>query len=388
MQILAKSAIVAMYGYPIQQRLMMKSLAVYSDFLEIGVGKEYHQKRLNDFRSLSALMFILGSFFAAGLWEWDYITDPIGASDTLYLRLLYCPLYLAIGFAFRRVQSYRAMALIAVGGVLFSELLLVLIFNRLDTGMTYGIGGFMFYPLISFIGFQGFSIRVTALYSVLYAAIPHLLAVTHVAIGFQHVHYAVLIWPAAFLTVLGHLAATQSYRQRYESELALQRASNTDAMTGVANRRSFIPLIHQEMLRCQRFERPLSLMMLDIDHFKSINDTYGHPTGDNVICKLAEVCCMESRQIDKVARLGGEEFAILLPETDLSFALAVAERIRLAVEALAMRSIDNREFRFTVSIGVAEYQTDNASIEQLLSAADAALYRAKNAGRNQVVAAS
>lgn len=363
----------------------MGKFAAYSEFLEIGVGEEYHQKRLDDFRNLSALMFFMGSFFAAGLWEWDYVTDPVGAANTIYLRLLFLPLYFAIGIAFKRVYNYRNVALIAVGGVLFSEFLLVAIFNRLDSGMTYGIGGFMFYPLISFIGFQGFSIRVTTLYSVLYAAIPQLSAVVGFAVGFQQIHYAVLIWPAAFLTVLGHLAATQSYRRRYESELALQRTSNTDAMTGVSNRRSFMPLVHQEMLRCKRFERPLSLIMLDIDHFKAINDTYGHPTGDKVICKLAEVCCLESRQVDCVARLGGEEFAILLAETDLSFAYAVAERIRLAVAALTVKSVDNREFQFTVSIGVAEYPLGDTSVDHLLSAADTALYRAKNSGRNQVV---
>lgn len=362
----------------------MDKLATYTDLLEIGVGKEYLQKRMDDFRAISALMFFLGAPFAAGLWEWDYFTDSAGASNTLGLRLLFFPVFFGIGLAFKFVRDYRVMSSIAVSGVLLTEVFLVEIFSRLDTGLTYGIGGFMFYCLVPIIGFLGLSLRFTIPYSLICAAMPHLLAVTGFVSDFQHIHYAALIWPATILTILGYIAATLNYRHRYESELTLQRASNTDPMTGVANRRAFMPLLHQEFLRYQRFGNPFSLIMLDIDHFKSINDTHGHPTGDKVICLLADVCSRETRQIDTVARLGGEEFAILLPQTDRSLAMALAERIRMLVETLIMTSDENVEFRFTVSMGVAEYQ-GGTTIEQLMSAADSALYQAKASGRNRVV---
>lgn len=366
----------------------MDKVATYTDLLEIGAGQEYLQKRLDDFRAISALMFFLGAPFAAGLWEWDYFTDPMGASNTLGLRLLFFPVFLGIGLAYKFVRDYRVMSLIAVGGVLLTEVFLVEIFSRLDGGLTYGIGGFMFYCLVPMIGFLGLALRFTIPYSLTCAVMPHLLAATGFVSGFQHIHYATLIWPATILTILGYIAATLNYRWRYESELTLQRASNTDPMTGVANRRAFIPLLHQEILRYQRFGNPFSLIMLDIDHFKSINDTHGHPTGDKVICMLANVCSRESRQTDTVARLGGEEFAILLPQTDRSLAMTLAERIRILVETLAMTSDENVEFRFTVSMGVAEYPGGEATMEQLMSAADSALYQAKTSGRNRVVMAA
>ena len=189
------------------------------------------------------------------------------------------------------------------------------------------------------------------------------------------------------MTMLVQFAFAFSYLRRYESEAALELASNTDPMTGVSNRRHFMPLLRQEIIRGHRLNSRVSLLMLDIDHFKKINDTYGHPTGDMVICTLADICRRESREIDVVARLGGEEFAILLPETAMQDALVVAERVRAAVENTSVKSMDNVEFRFTVSIGAAEQPRDDKSEEKLIGMADAALYQAKTSGRNRVVSA-
>jgi diguanylate cyclase (GGDEF)-like protein len=146
-----------------------------------------------------------------------------------------------------------------------------------------------------------------------------------------------------------------------------------------------MPLLRQEIVRCQRLNHRVSLLMLDIDHFKKINDTYGHPTGDVVICSLADICRKASREIDVVARLGGEEFAILLPETGIQVAMTVAERIRSTIENTSIKSLGGVEFRFTVSIGVAEQPQGDKSEETLIGIADAALYQAKTSGRNRVV---
>ena len=146
-----------------------------------------------------------------------------------------------------------------------------------------------------------------------------------------------------------------------------------------------MPLLRQEIIRGCRLNNRVSLLMLDIDHFKKINDTYGHPTGDLVICKLANICRKESREIDVVARLGGEEFAILLPETDLQVAITVAERIRATIENTSVKSLSDVAFHFTVSIGVAEQPPEDKSEETLIGKADAALYQAKTGGRNKVI---
>jgi len=146
-----------------------------------------------------------------------------------------------------------------------------------------------------------------------------------------------------------------------------------------------MPLLRQELIRGHRFNHRASLLMLDIDHFKKINDSYGHPTGDLVICTLADVCRKASRETDVVARLGGEEFAIMLPATSIQNALVVAERVRAAVENTLVKSLGDMEFRFTVSIGVAEQQQEDKSEESLIGIADTALYQAKTSGRNRVV---
>jgi diguanylate cyclase (GGDEF)-like protein len=124
--------------------------------------------------------------------------------------------------------------------------------------------------------------------------------------------------------------------------------------------------------------------MLDIDRFKRINDAFGHPTGDLVIRRVAEACTKRGRGTDAVARLGGEEFAVLLPESGLQGALAYAERIREDVEGLVLRGPGGAEVRCTVSIGAVEFGEQDPTEDELLRRTDAALYRAKDGGRNQV----
>jgi diguanylate cyclase (GGDEF)-like protein len=131
--------------------------------------------------------------------------------------------------------------------------------------------------------------------------------------------------------------------------------------------------------RARRYGHSLSLALLDVDHFKKVNDTWGHPFGDRVLCKLAEHCRGATRASDLVARIGGEEFAILLVETPITEARAIAERLRLAQMS---ESLEGREI--TVSLGISELLPDDRGIEDLLKRADAALYRAKGAGRNRV----
>jgi diguanylate cyclase (GGDEF)-like protein len=302
------------------------------------------------------------------------------------LAFAYCSslFFWGIGLAFRFVRSYRLVSCIAVGGVILTEVLLVEIFARIDNGMLLGVGGYMFYCMVPMVGFLGLTLRFAIPYSMACVALPHLLATLGFVSDFPHVQYAVLMWPATVMTLLGYFATTLNYRRRYESEQALQRASDTDPMTGVANRRAFMPLLDQEAARHACSGMSFSLVMIDIDHFKSVNDTHGHRTGDRVICKLAEICSQVAQQSETVARLGGEEFAILLPKTDLVTATSFAERLRMLIEELTMTSEEGVEFRITVSMGVAGYCGEGASVERLMSAADRGLYHAKYSGRNRV----
>jgi diguanylate cyclase (GGDEF)-like protein len=166
------------------------------------------------------------------------------------------------------------------------------------------------------------------------------------------------------------------------SERKLTLRALTDPLTGVFNRRTFLDLSNKEAARAQRRGSLTSVFMIDIDHFKRINDTYGHPVGDLVIKALAETATKGLRPTDILARYGGEEFVITLPETDADVAHRVAERLRAALERLVVPS-EGGEVRFTVSIGVATFAT-GVSIALAMERADHALYRAKEGGRNRV----
>lgn len=162
----------------------------------------------------------------------------------------------------------------------------------------------------------------------------------------------------------------------------LERLATIDSMTGLYNRRHFLVLAEVEWSRFQRYHRPLSMLMIDIDYFKSVNDRYGHAVGDQGIKSVATACHEGKRGADSVGRIGGEEFAILLPETDQAQAWILAERIRQQVAGQVL-SAQGDEFSLTISVGIAEATASMPDVETLLRAADRALYQAKFDGRNR-----
>ncbi len=164
-------------------------------------------------------------------------------------------------------------------------------------------------------------------------------------------------------------------------EEQLRRLATTDFLTGINNRRNFVNLTEIEIDRSRRYKHPFALIMLDIDHFKKINDTYGHSSGDQVLIEFCDVCLKELRKNDFMGRVGGEEFAIALVECDLRTGVVVAERIRNAV-ASHTTTINNQEVRFTVSLGVVQ-MPPKGDLNAMLERADNALYQAKENGRNQ-----
>lgn len=160
-----------------------------------------------------------------------------------------------------------------------------------------------------------------------------------------------------------------------------EEAAFTDHLTGLANRRRFERQLEREVGRVLRFGHPFSLLMLDIDNFKKLNDTFGHDAGDDAIRRISRVLREGTRGIDLAARIGGEEFAVLLVETSQSGGMEVAERLRVAIKALEIPS----GAQVTASFGVAECPTDAQTASGILKAADVALYEAKRNGRDRVV---
>ncbi|MEK6271620.1 MAG: diguanylate cyclase [Actinomycetota bacterium] len=188
-----------------------------------------------------------------------------------------------------------------------------------------------------------------------------------------------------FLYLAGQVSAPLQNIARHElvSEQAV-----TDELTGLSNNRRFRELISKEADRAERFGHELSLIMLDIDDFKQINDTYGHPQGDKVLRMVGRVLHLESRGVDEPARYGGEEFAVALPETGLEGALDLAERVRVRIESEQVpRAGSASPVKVTASIGAASMSGSADGAEALIAAADAALYEAKRAGKNRVASA-
>jgi diguanylate cyclase (GGDEF)-like protein len=171
-------------------------------------------------------------------------------------------------------------------------------------------------------------------------------------------------------------------------ELVEQQAV-TDELTGLSNQRRFRELMAKEVERARRFGRPLSLLMMDVDDFKQVNDTYGHLQGDHVLHEVAKILQRESREIDEPARYGGEEFAVAMPETTAEGAVELAERVRKRIESTPIGLVgDSRTIEVRVSFGVAGAPESQPDVSGLIAAADGALYEAKRTGKNKTVKAA
>lgn len=196
--------------------------------------------------------------------------------------------------------------------------------------------------------------------------------------------YAILILVSLMIATvtIARLLLSKDYQNRelYEGELYL--AATTDPLTSIANRRQFLGLGRREIQLQIAREKPLSLVVFDLDHFKSVNDEHGHAAGDAALKHFTELCAEQFRETDIFARLGGEEFGLILPSVNLDKATRMTEQLRDVVSNTPLE-FDGKTINLTVSVGIATW-TEGADIDQLLSEADKALYLAKNSGRNTV----
>jgi diguanylate cyclase (GGDEF)-like protein/PAS domain S-box-containing protein len=190
------------------------------------------------------------------------------------------------------------------------------------------------------------------------------------------------------LTGVGEINTDITQRKKLDAKLRasehkMRLLASTDPLTGAKNRRSFFLSGNQELARSKRYQRPLCILMVDIDHFKTVNDEHGHAVGNTVLKKMVSVCHKALREQDILGRLGGEEFGIILPEIPINAAYTIAERLRKRLMKLETKT-KGTVINITVSIGVSQCKNDTLTLEDALNQADQALYKAKQGGRNRV----
>lgn len=221
-------------------------------------------------------------------------------------------------------------------------------------------------------------------FSISEATMPHMLALRR---GERTLHYQMrkTFMYAPSEKVEGMILTLTDMTAQVELQQRLEDLAARDGLTGVFNRRHFASLAEAEMGRSGRYDTPVSVIMLDLDHFKGINDTYGHDTGDRVLIKTAESLSKSLRSFDIIGRYGGEEFFIMLPETGFETAMVIAERLRQCLDEREIQT-ESTTIHVTASFGVAASPPTERSLASLITAADRALYRAKAGGRNRVEA--
>ena len=184
--------------------------------------------------------------------------------------------------------------------------------------------------------------------------------------------------------IRGGIAIVEDITDKKKIERQLKYLAQTDPLTNLYNRRHFMEIADKEFARTLRYDTDLTVLMLDVDHFKSINDTHGHRTGDMALIELSQLCRNALRRHDIVGRLGGEEFAMLLPQTAREQGMVVAEKLRALIDDNSIPLEGGASLHFTVSIGLASLSNNATNLDSLINQADTALYSAKNSGRNRV----
>jgi diguanylate cyclase (GGDEF)-like protein len=277
-----------------------------------------------------------------------FLIVGLGFTVHNYLMMLVLPVLLLIAIHFRLAGT---------------SLALFIVFTLSVIGTAYHTGPFIHAnQMISFINLQLFlfSVGLTLHYL---ALLQELLSHSHIQLESE----------VALRTEA--LAA---------ANLRLKELVTTDELTGVANRREWQRRCDEAIIYARRYQQPLSILLIDIDHFKNVNDQHGHLAGDLTLKELCRICTTELRATDSFARWGGEEFVLLLPGTTQAEAMLAGNKLRLAVEEQANIEFENKAIRITISIGVAMLEDSDSSLDHLLNRADQAMYAAKAAGRNQV----
>jgi diguanylate cyclase (GGDEF)-like protein len=314
--------------------------------------KEYMDQKFLDTRIMAMLVGFASSALAVGLWSWDWVIDPLAAHRVLSSRLLLGAILICYPLSIVAGLKRKYLPWIYIFAVLITEGFFLYHLSLLETGLVYGIAGFMYWFILPvFLGLP-YPPLTTIFCFIFVALIPNVLVPFGISPSFELIKYNALIWPTCAIGIFITLLLDQLYRRIFLYRHTAEVLAHFDSLTGIANRRHFMVTCESLLELCRRNGNPVSVIMLDIDHFKNINDNYGHPSGDIVLRHVSDILKDGVRKSDFLGRYGGEEFVIVLPETSPDDALQVAEKIRRKVESSPIKINTEVTLNTTLSAGV------------------------------------
>lgn len=350
---------------------------------EPAIEKQFRESRaaalvavnLNSFWSIAVIVLAFGA--------WDVFVDPAHWKASFRVRLLGAGTIVASGVFQKLPGNARWMPLMAKVRLVIAVVTAMVAALMLDRGYGFGVAGMVAIMLTG--PYIAIDTRDLLLMNASVLAAVGVVMVSAPLDRFDAIGTIVFVLLAALASTLLGRALETSHRRAFALELEMHREARTDTLTGLANRREMQERGLLELKRAQRSAAPASLILCDVDHFKRINDRFGHEKGDAVLSTIGRTLRAALRETDLLGRWGGEEFIAVLLETDAQMALEIAERMRCAVAAIVFDTVPER---LTISLGVATLSqiTDpHSAWETLLKDADRRLYRAKSKGRNRVV---
>jgi len=309
---------------------------------------------------------------------WDRMIDPTGATRAVAVRMFGASVMFALVLLSRLPTHGGVWNRYVLLSQLLAQTTITVAALQLEGGMIWALPGLMVLPLTGLL-------FLTQRRMALLAAVGHI-AFPMLALMLADVEHLLRLNALIFLLTssmsgwLLHELFERARRRNFTLEEQLTKAATLDPLTGLSNRRHFIDMGARLIARARRDLKPTCSLYVDIDHFKSINDRFGHHAGDEALVHMVQCCLNQLRPGDLFGRIGGEEFGVLLPNCNLSQARRVAERLRIGVERAPLQE----GIAFTISLGLAQLGGDADDLENMLDRADAALLRAKRSGRNRV----
>ncbi len=352
---------------------MLRDFIVNTSILisSLFIGHQLFQRALVTPSSPTKFRFLYGVGF--GLLGMVLIDYHFQVTHKLIVDLRFVPLMLSALYG-GYLSAAVTTVMLLIGRVLLYDYSVVAVIATLFVGIGSGL-------IVS----MRISVRNKWIYMNVLHFIASIIAFSLLIENRSLLFVTYLYYAGAYL-IAGNIAfyLVRYLRRLTEMFKQFEELSTKDFLTGLNNFRQFDLSLNELSRKAAQFQGTLSLIAIDIDYFKRINDTYGHPVGDEVLKQLSEILSKNGRFIDVVSRNGGEEFSILLPECAVQESVSIAERVRLAAEKHSFRLPDGSSIHLTISLGVATYPDTVANVDELVKQADNALYKAKQSGRNQV----